>query len=103
MITAGADENLFRLVPVLGHEARVLLLERVPKFVLGHQQRLCSDWRLCPGTNFEWGLSYLSIIDINLLCNEARKRQPSEIPPAHRIQVGFDTLHINRLLYSYYY
>ena len=42
---AGTDENLFRLVPVPGHGARVLPLElvrvprhTVPKLVLGHQK-----------------------------------------------------------------
>ena len=35
---AGTDENLFRLVPVLGHGARVVPLELVP--VLGHGARV---------------------------------------------------------------
>ena len=50
--TTGTDENLFRLVPVPGHGARVLPLEyclcpgTVPKLVLGHQQK--AVFRLVP-------------------------------------------------------
>ena len=43
--TTGTDENLFRLVPVPGHGARVLT---------GTNKRLCSD----SGTKSEQGLSY---------------------------------------------
>ena len=52
LFTAGTDENLFRLVIVPGHGARVLPLELVPvpwhvsKLVLGHQQK--SVFRLMP-------------------------------------------------------
>ena len=45
--TAGTDENLFRLVPVVGHGARVLPLElAVFKFVFEHQQK--AMFRLVP-------------------------------------------------------
>ena len=40
MNTAGTDENLFRLVPVRGHGARVLPLEPVP--VPGHDAQICA-------------------------------------------------------------
>ena len=40
MNTAGTDENLFRLVPVLGHGARLLPLEPVPVPVLAQQSLL---------------------------------------------------------------
>ena len=36
----GTDENLFRLVPVPGHSARVLPLELVP--VPGHSAQICA-------------------------------------------------------------
>ena len=38
--TTGTDENLFKLVPVLGHGARVLPLELVP--VLGYGAQTCA-------------------------------------------------------------
>ena len=38
--TAGTDENLFRLVPVPGHGARVLPLE--PVLVPGHDAQICA-------------------------------------------------------------
>ena len=40
MNTAGTDEILFRLVPVLGHGARVLPLELEP--VPGHDAKICA-------------------------------------------------------------
>ena len=55
--TAGTDENLFRLVPVLRHGARVLL-ELVPvpgQISARHQQQAMFRW--CPGTKSERGLS----------------------------------------------
>ena len=53
--TAGTEENLFRLVPVLGHGARVLHLELVllpghgAQFVLGHQQKAMFRLVFVPG------------------------------------------------------
>ena len=59
--TTSTDENLFRLVPVLGHGARLLPLELVPKFVFGNHQK--AMLRLVPlvrapfpGTKSERGL-----------------------------------------------
>ena len=55
--TAGADENLFRLVPVPGHGARVQPLELVRKFVLGHQQKAMFRLMPVPGRQSERGLN----------------------------------------------
>ena len=52
--TAGTDENLFRLVPLLGHRARVLpSLELVPAICARAPTKgyVYSDWCLCPGTS----------------------------------------------------
>ena len=67
MNTAGIDENRFRLVPVLGHGARVLPLEPVPVPGLGAEisaQALTKGYvqpdtharAPCPGTKAERGL-----------------------------------------------
>ena len=44
--TQGTDKDLFRLVPMSRHGARVLPLGTAPKFVLGHQQK--TMFRLVP-------------------------------------------------------
>ena len=60
--TVDIDENLLRLVPVLGHDARELPLQpvsvpgRCPNYCSGTNKRLCSDWYR--GTKPERGLIF---------------------------------------------
>ena len=62
--TTGTDENVFRLVPVLGHGARVLPLEQGAQISAqsGTNKRLCSDWCPMPGHQSEQGLCLVVIV-----------------------------------------
>ena len=63
--TAGTDENLFRLVPVFGHSARVPSASGASARIPGYGAQICdraptkgSDWCEYPGTKSGRGLRY---------------------------------------------
>ena len=106
MNTAGADKNLFRLVPVLGRSARVLPLElvpvpgTVPKLVLWHQQKAVFRLVLsCAGRKSARGAygCYTTILIIKWLTSEISviTSHSPEVAPAGSVSDALRFVSIN--------